>query len=222
MQALKNINEAIAFFESKAHLLDAQTQADIKSGKKEFQLADFYIRKKLSGGSGIIDLIKETDSLSPSVTNIDKAKLYAGQHLLLMAVGLAYGFSAAAVTVDTIDYSSNIYKINDVEADAGAGVVAGVGVPVRYIPTSIVNSEFEITAGGNRIYKSRTKKFFSEAISGYGIEANDENCVLLQAPKIIAAEKLIKMQMEFGANSPALVNNHFIEVRLIGIYTADR
>ena len=58
MQALKNINEALAFFEGKAHLLDAQTQADIKSGKKEFHLADFYIRKKLSGGSGIIDLIK--------------------------------------------------------------------------------------------------------------------------------------------------------------------
>ena len=222
MQQSKNIKETIEFFMSKMPNLDQQTQADVRSGKKEFHEADFYIRKKLGGGTGIQDLIKETDSLAASITNIDKAKLYKGQDLLLFGIGMAYAYSAATTTPDTQDYSSNIYKINDVEADAGAGVVAGVGVPVRYIPVSVVNSEFAFTAGGNLIYKGRTKKFFAEASAGYAAEANDENCVLLKLPKLVKAEALLKMQLEFGADAPALANNHFVEVRLSGLYLADR
>lgn len=222
MQQFRNIKETIDFFMTKMPHLDQQTQADVRSGKKEFHEADFYIRKKLQGGTGIQDLIKETDSLEACVTSIDKAKLYKGQDLLLLGIGLAYAYNAATTTPDTQDYTGNIYKINDVEADAGAGVVAGVGVPVRYIPVSIVNSDFTLTAGGNLIFKSRTRKFLAEATAGYAIEANDENCVLLKLPKLVKAESLLKMQMEFGANAPALANNHFIEVRLLGLYLADR
>lgn len=219
MQQLKSINETLEYFMKKMLILDQQTQADIKSGKKEFHAADFYIRKKLGGGTGIQDIIKETDSLAAAVTNIDKAKLYKGQDLLLTSIGLAYAYSASTTTVDTQDYSSNIYKINDVVAD---DVMTAVGVPVRYIPVGICNAEFSMSAGGNLIYKSRVRKFLSEATAGYAAEANDENCVLLQVPKLVQAEKLLKMQLEFGANAAALSNNHFIEVRLQGLYLADR
>ncbi len=221
MQLLKETikERAVEFFMSKLREMDTQTQSDIESGKKELHTADFYVRKKLSGGTGIVKLITETDTLAPAVTNIDKAKFYPGQHMALSAIGMAYGYHATSDQVDNADYSSNIYKINDIVAD---DALTSLGVPVRYVPTSIVNSEFTLTAGSKMLYKSRTKKFFAEANSGYAIEANDENGVLLVVPKLILAEKLLGMQLEFGQNAPALVNNHFIEVRLMGVFVADK
>jgi len=221
MQLLKETirERAVEFFMSKLKEMDSQTQADIESGKKELHTADFYIRKKLSGGTGIVKIITETDTLAPAVTNIDKAKFYPGQHMALSAIGIAYGYSATSDQVDNADLSSNIYKINNVVADDD---MTSLGVPVRYIPVSIVNAEFTLTAGSKLIYKSRAKKFFAESTGGYAAEANDENAVLLVVPKLILAEKLLGMQLEFGQNAPALTNNHFIEVRLQGVYVVDK
>ena len=165
---------------SKLGEMDAQTQADIKNGRKELHTADFYIRKKLSSGTGIVKLIVETDTLAPGVTNIDKGKLYPGNHLVITAIGLAYGYSASSANVDNGDYSSNIYKINDVapddtmvKSDVATASYQGVGVPVRYIPVGIVNSEFTLTAGGKLIFKSRAKKFFAEATSGFAASRSE-------------------------------------------------
>ncbi len=219
MQTLTNYKEQIAFFMSKMPNLSKQTQEDINSGKKEFMLADFYIRKLISSAAGIVDFLKETDTLAPGLSNIDKGKLYQGQDMLLTSIGIAYGYHASVTTPETQDYSSNIYKINDIVAD---DVLTSLGVPVRYIPISIVNSEFTLINGGNTIYKSRTKKFFAENTSGLGIEGNDENNVLLPVPKVIHADRAIRMQFEFSANAAALSNKNFLEVRLQGLVLVDR
>src|ERR1035437_289126 len=74
--------------------LDEQTRQDIKVGKKEFYLADFYVRKKLAGFAGIIDMIKPTDVMLCGVTSLDKGKLPDNAIMALCAVGIAYGYNA--------------------------------------------------------------------------------------------------------------------------------
>lgn len=183
--------------------MDRQTIMDIKSGKKEYYMGDFYIRKKISG-DGIVDILKETDSLQAGVTNIDKAKLYPGTFLALTAVGISYGFHASNTAADSIDYSTAI---------AGANP----------IPTRLVNSEFTAKVGGSTLLKARTKKFFTRGSVEYGVEANDENALLLPVPKLIEGDKKIELSLEFPQNGAAFATgNHFVEIRLQGVYIGDR
>lgn len=184
--------------------LDKQTLTDIASQKKEFFMADFYIRKKLHSVSGIVDIIKETDSLQAGVTNIDKSKLYPGVYLALTSVGISYGFDASEQNADAITYSSAIKSTP--------------ATPVKF-----VNSEFTLKAGGNVLLKCRTKRFLSLTSTEYAIEANDENNLLLPVPKLIAGEKKIEALLEFADNGAAMPEgNHFIEIRLQGVYIGDR
>lgn len=185
--------------------LDEQTKRDIASGKKEYYLADFYIRKKITG-DGIVDIMKETDSLQAGVTNIDKAKLYSGTFLALTGLGLSYGFTAAggSTNADAVDYSNAI---------AGATT----------IPTRLVNSEFTCKVGGSLVLKSRTKRFLARAATEYSIEANDENTLLLPVPKLIEGDKKIELSIEFPQNGAAFAaGNHFVEIRMQGVYIGDR
>ena len=184
--------------------LDKQTVADIASGKKEYFMADFYIRKRLQSTSGIVDIIKETDSLQASVTNIDKAKLYPGVYLGLTAVGIGYGFDAAEQNADAISYTS--------------AIKAAPLTPIKF-----VNSEFTLKSGGNVLLKARTKRFLALTTTEHFIEGNDENNLLLPIPKLIAGEKKIEALLEFGNNGAAMPEgNHFIEIRLMGAYIGDR
>lgn len=184
--------------------IDKQTLEDISTGRKELFMADFYIRKQLSSVGGIVDIVKEIDSLQPGVTNIDKAKLYPGNYLGLSSIGLSYGYDATEIHPDGISYSN---AINGTQV-----------IPIRF-----VNSDFMIKAGGNLLMKCRTKKFLSHTALEYGIEANDENNLLLKQPKLIPSEKKIEIQIEFPANAPAMASgNHFVEIRLEGLYIGDR
>lgn len=146
-----------------------------------------------------MDIIKETDSLQVGVTNIDKSKLYPGVYLALTSVGISYGFDASEQNADAITYSSAIKS-----------------TPTT--PIKFVNSEFTLKAGGNVLFKCRTKRFLSLTATEYAIEANDENNLLLPVPKLIAGEKKIEALLEFADNGAAMPEgNHFIEIHFEGV-----
>lgn len=186
--------------------MDEQTQSDIRTGKKEFFLADFFIRKRISGFAGTIDLIKEIDNKQTGINNIDKALLPNGTYMALCVVGLAYGLDPAATTPDIpagVRYSSSEY--------------------LNTFPTKIINSEFNLLNGDKPVLKARTKKFFANAYAEYGGEANDENGVILPQPKLIDYRKKVKAQLEFAEDNTVVPGGaHYLEVRLIGVYVGDR
>ncbi len=186
--------------------MDEQTQADIKAGKKEFFLSDFFIRKRISGFAGTIDLIKEIDNRQVGINNLDKGLLPNGIYMALCQVGLGYAYDPIATTPDIpagLRY-------------AGAEIFAS-------FPTKIINSEFNILNGDKPLLKTRTKKFFINGSSEYGSEANDENGVLLPQPKLLDYRKKVKAQLEFAEdNTPITPGAHYLEVRLIGVHVGDR
>jgi hypothetical protein len=186
--------------------MDDQTRSDMNAGKKEFFLADFYIRKKLSGFAGTIDLIKEIDNKQVGVNNMDKGVLPTGTYMALCVVGASYALDSAAVTPDIpagLRYSSAEY--------------------LNTIPTKIINSEFTLLNGDKPVMKVRTKKFFANAYAEFGGEANEENGVVLPQPKLLDYRKKIKLQLEFAEDATAIPSgNHYLEIRLAGVYVGDR
>lgn len=203
----KNILErGAAFLQQEAIIarMDAQTQSDMQAGKKEFYLADFYMRKKLPASSGIIELTLPEDLLKVGVTNLNNAKLPHGTYMALTAVGMGYGFNSNGNTeVSLIRYASSEY--------------------LSTIPVKIMNSEFSLQNGDKGILRCRTKKFFANAYADFSSEANDENAVLLPTPKLIAFDKTMKAQLNFAADAGNLpAGGHYIELRLQGVYVGDR
>lgn len=190
--------------------LPQDVQTAMTEGTKEIVMADFYIRKKIAGFSGIVDLIKMTDQKDVGVTNLDKAYIPKGTFFALCAVGMAYAYdaqsgNAAINTPGAFRYSNSEYFTT--------------------IPTKLINSEFHLLNGNKVLFRGvRTKKFFANAYAEYGIEANDENIVILPQPKLIDHEKQVVAQLEFASSDTltAPSNSHYIEIRLVGVYIIDR
>lgn len=186
--------------------MDEQTQADIKAGKKEFFLSDFFIRKRIPGFAGTIDLIKEIDNRQVGINNLDKGLLPNGTYMALCAVGLSYAIDPTAATPDIpagIRYASAEYFTS--------------------LPTKIVNSEFNLLNGDKPILKVRTKKFFANHNTEYAGEANDENSVSLPQPKLLDYRKKVKAQLEFAEDNTVVpAGAHYIEIRLTGVHVGDR
>lgn len=186
--------------------MDSQTQSDIREGKKEFFLADFFIRKKISGFAGTIDILREQDDRKVGVNSLDKAALPSGVYMALLNVGISYALDTVAPTTDIpagVRYSSAEY--------------------LNTIPTKLINSEFNVLNGDKPVLKVRTKKFFANAYAEFGGEANDENGVSLPQPKLIDYRKKVKLQFEFAEDATAIPSGaHYVEIRLVGVYVGDR
>lgn len=186
--------------------MDDQTQADIKAGKKEFFLSDFFIRKRIPGFAGTIDLIKEIDNRQVGINNLDKGLLPNGTFMALCLVGVSYAIDPAAVT-----------------PDIPAGLRYASAEYFATIPTKIINSEFNLLNGDKPLLKVRTKKFFANGKEEYATEANDENGVILPQPKLLDYRKKIKAQLEFAEDTTAVpAGAHYIEIRLTGVHVGDR
>lgn len=185
--------------------IDDQTKADIQAGKKEFFIGDFYIRKKLNGFAGTIDVIKPTDDKKVGINNLDKGLLPQGTYMALLSIGVSYGFDAVPGN------------------DIPAGVRYSSAEYLNTVPTKIINSEFNLLNGDKPLAKLRTKKFFANAYAELASEANEENGVNLPQPKLVDYRKAIKAQFEFADDVTAVPSGaHYVEIRLSGVYVGDR
>ena len=202
----KDILEAGAKFfdlEKVLERLPEQVRKDIKDGKKEFALAEYYFRKKFDNLAGIQSPIKATDAKAAGVTNLDKGKLPDGTFLAIMGVSFGYGYHAISVEPTAARYSNSEY--------------------LNTIPTRLQNSEFRLKNGDATILECRTRKFFSNAYAEYGSGANEENMVMLPAPKLAMDNKAFDLQIEFPVDAVAIpANNHFFELCVIGVKVQDR
>lgn len=209
MQQSKNsILEAGAKFLSDPKILGRlpqEIQNGIASGKKEFALAEFYTRKKLTGLAGIVDFIKDADVLKAGVTNLDRGRLPIDVYMALVSVQVNYAYHASSTEV-----TAAVYANSDVNA---------------VIPIRIKNSEIRIKNGNRPLLEVRTQKFISNnVLSGsYAATANEENSLVLPQPKLLLPKSLLKVEFEFADDAVAVpANNHFMEVVFMGVKIVDR
>lgn len=177
----------------------------ISSGKKEFALAEFYTRKKLSGLAGIVDFIKDADVLKAGVTNLDRGRLPIDVYMALVSVQVNYAYHATSAEV-----TAAVYANSDVNA---------------VLPIRLKNSEIRIKNGNRPIVEVRTQKFVSNnVLSGsYGVTANEENALVLPQPKLLLPKSLLKVEFEFADDAVAVpAGSHFAEVVFMGVKIVDR
>lgn len=207
-QSKTSVLEAGAkFFDLKSTLdrLPAEIRNGITEGKKEFAIAEFYTRKKLTGLSGIVDFIKDADVLKAGITNLDRGRLPIDVYMALIAVQVNYAYHATSTEV-----TSAVYANSDVNA---------------VIPIRLKNSEIRIKNGNRPIIEVRTQKLISNNVSSgsYGVTANEENTLLLPQPKLLTSKSLLQVQFEFADDAVAVpAGSHFAEVVFIGVKIVDR
>jgi len=183
--------------------LSEQTRKDIQEGKKEFFLSDFYVRKKLDGFAGEIELIRVVDSAAIGITRFDKGVPIPHADIAVVAIGLAYAYDATDLLVaDQVRYASSEY--------------------LNTFPTKLVNADLVVKNGQHLIIESRVKQFLANAYADFGVGANDENNVLLPTPKLLQARKTTTANLKFPVNGAAPAHSHFVEVTFKGVYIADR
>lgn len=223
MQLLKEDylkERAIQFFTDNVHVLkDVQLENLMKEQKVIFKTADYYFRKEVSQGTGIVEMVASGDSSLPGRSNLDDG----GKTIYPSAItwiSLKYGFDASATEPEDIRYTHHIWSINNVAADAD---VTGWGVPNQFIPTNFLNGEFHFGYEGTELLGMRGSEFFADGMSTDLIGANDENKRILTMPLIIPGKKRMSFKWKFGDNMAALAaGNHFIEVAYGGVYASER
>jgi hypothetical protein len=192
-----------AFIEELATKGDVQIIDDIKSGKIQIRDHKIYIRRQLTGG-GIQDILRETNTKEAGITNIDKNRLPKGQYFMLKGISLAYGTAVAAIPPASpiaIAYT----KIN-----------MPTHIPV--IPFEVLNAELSLQVSGTKLIDELPiKDLFLE---GSFEAVNEEKGIyLFEVPKLIPAEQIIQIQMNFGVNTLPVANDHYVEVNLHGLVT---
>lgn len=213
MQQSKNsILEAGAKFLSDPKIMakmPTHIQSAIASGAKEFAYAEFYFKKRFTAIQGIIDFIKETDTLTPGERNFDKGKLPVETYMALVSISVNYAFDSNSTT--GVEPSSQNFSNSEY---------------FNTIHKQFRNSEFELKNGNKQIIKCLTKSFLADSLGGYGVDANEENGLVLPQPKLLLPESRITAIFEFPSNSVTATtnstNNHFAEIILKGVKLVDR
>lgn len=213
MQQSKNsILEAGAKFLSDPKIMakmPTHIQSAIASGAKEFAYAEFYFKKRFTAIAGIIDFIKETDTLTPGERNFDKGKLPIETYMALVSISVNYAFDSNSTT--GVEPSSQNFSNSEY---------------FNTIHKQFRNSEFELKNGNKQIIKCLTKSFLADSLGGYGVDANEENGLVLPQPKLLLPESRITAIFEFPSNSVTATtnstNNHFAEIILKGVKLVDR
>lgn len=191
--------------------LPGEIQSGIASGAKEFAYAEYYFKKRFTAITGIIDFIKETDTLTAGERNFDKGKLPTGVYMALTSVSFNYAFHATSGGVG-IEPGSQIF-MNSAYTQA--------------IHTCVRNSEFTLKNGNRTILECMTKTFIQDsAISYTGSNANEEAGLVLPQPKLLLPESQIRAVFQFPTSAVTATtdatNNHFGEIILKGVKIVDR
>lgn len=202
---------------SKAGMLSADDANDIKSGKKQFESEEIFLRKKLSGTSGLIEVIDENDVQKNCVTNLSKGAIPKEKNIIVDKIGLRFGWSATDVVAAAVAYTNTEFDLGDVAQDAGADDTTDT-VYARRIPVQIRNAEYVMTVDGVVVDSGRVADLLTSNVSVDATNGDEKNFKKLEYPKLFLADKRIRFDLKFpesGAAVPA--GYYYIEVVAKGL-----
>lgn len=202
---------------SKSGLLSTDDANDIKSGKKQFEGEEIFLRKKLSGTSGVIEVIDENDVQKNCVTNLSKGAIPTEKNIVVDKIGLRFGWSATDVAAANVPYSNTEFDLGDVAIDAGASVTTDT-VYARRIPVQIRNAEYVMTVDGIVVDSGRVADLLSTNVSNDATNGDEKNFKKLEYPKLFLAGKRVKFDLKFPENGTAVpAGFYYIEVVAKGL-----
>ena len=193
----------------------------IKDGSKQFQTEELFLRKQLTGTSGVLEFINENDVRKNCVTNLSKGYTPAEKNIIATALSLRFGFSSTNVAAELVDYSTAIFNIADTQADGGVSVVADF-VAARRIPIQLQNAEYELKIEDKLIDGGRVADLLTQNVSSDATNGDDKNFKQFMWPKLILAAKKATLSIKFPENGTVPAGYYYAELVVKGLAVVNR
>lgn len=185
------LTRAQKFLIANADKLNADVRSNIGNGRwEEF---DMYVRRSVTAGNGLQDLLKAGDKAEVGKTSINSNRLDKGTNVAVDKIRVAFAKSATVT-----DPSKVVYSNTDTATDA-----------------AILNGDLVITVGQKPVLRLPLAGFFNIGGSYSAVQGNFD-VRTLQRPFLIPEDTAISLAIQLPDGSTLPVANNFLEVRLMG------
>jgi hypothetical protein len=172
-------------------------QQDFENGNLNFADSVYYKRFEITGVGGMVDILKNDDSIVDGFCNISKQKIKQGCAIMIDRITVRLGYIAASNT------TANAAQINYLP-------VAQLGT----VDPIVTNAELEVDVAQLNIFQAPINSFCQESIGING----EKDGIILTAPKLITDSQEIQFRYRTPQNLTisGTTNRYFIEVALRG------
>lgn len=195
--AISLLTRAQEFLRLKVSQMSPAMQQDFDNGNLNFADSVYYKRFEITGIGGMVDILKNDDSIVDGFCNISKQKIKQGCAIMIDRVTVRLGYTAATNT------TYNAAQINYLP-------VADLGT----VDPIVTNAELEVDVAQLNIFQAPINSFCQESI---GINGAKDG-IILTAPKLITDSQEIQFRLHVpqGLTISGTTNRYFIEVALRG------
>lgn len=193
---------------SKDGKLSIDDATDIRTGKKQFESEEVFLRKQLAGTSGVIEVINENDVQKNCITNLSKGSIPREKNIIVDKIGLRFGWSATNVDAAAVAYSNAEFDLGDVSNDAGVDDTTDT-VYARRIPVQVRNAEYVVSVDGIIMDSGRVADLLTTNVSVDAVNGDAKNFKQLEYPKLFLADKRIKLDIKFPENGAAVPAGYY-------------
>jgi len=195
--AISLLTRAQEFLRLKVSQMSPAMQQDFENGNLNFADSVYYKRFEITGIGGMVDILKNDDSIVDGFCNISKQKIKQGCAIMIDRVTVRLGYTAATNT------TYNAAQINYL-------TVADLGT----VDPIVTNAELEVDVAQLNIFQAPINSFCQESI---GINGAKDG-IILTAPKLITDSQEIQFRLHVpqGLTISGTTNRYFIEVALRG------
>jgi hypothetical protein len=184
-----NKGQTLLFHKVKS--LSTDTQRAIKNGTQKFKDGLFYIRREITGKSGIVQLFEAKVDKEDGITNFEKGRLPQSVNLMLNRLSIQLA-QAPSIDAKTGKYAP-LTALSD---------------------PAVVNGEVEVTVGNRSILRVPINEFMHPAKDTQNSPKNSFN---LNAPELIKEGEDIQVELHLvGIPDNTNSNKTFIEVKFAG------
>ena len=166
------------------------TKRAIANGSVKSADSTFYIRREITGQSGIFEMFNDSIDKVVGTTNISKAKLPEMVNLIMNRLAMREG---EGNTVTDAEYNAMIYGATD---------------------AALLNGELEMSIGGKTVFELPVNDFMQPAKGGHGPADGKD----FDVPVFVPEQTNIQIRIKFAGKMDD-TNKHFIEVSLKGAAT---
>ena len=191
------LTRAQEFLRLKVSQMSPAMQQDFENGNLNFADSVYYKRFEITGVGGMVDILKNDDSIVDGFCNISKQKIKQGCAIMIDRVTVRLGYTAATNT------TYNAAQINYLP-------VAQLGT----VDPIVTNAELEVDVAQLNIFQAPINSFCQESIGING----EKDGIILTAPKLITDSQEIQFRYRTpqGLTISGTTNRYFIEVALRG------
>lgn len=184
------------FMESPAvnRRLDTDSQRIIQGNRASYYDADFYVRKAIAGTG---DLLDASNVKAIGLSSFNENKLPELTTFVMSAIRVSYATHASLTNPAAVKYDNSSASI----------------------PVALLNAELVIKINDKPVVELPVSKFFNANGSApVSFQAQGPNDTIeLKAMKLITPKDILGIELKLPAGLTLGANNHFLEVRLLGI-----